>query len=107
MPGLRLKPEQVQRLCSVEPTTCNVVVDAIVSENFLCAKLDGHYKRLTEAADVSRAQPAKARILEGWGRPPARRETQQPDAEQRQRGGLGHLGPCNRHKREAAIERRG
>jgi hypothetical protein len=41
-----------------------------------------------------------------FGPPPARPETQQADAEQRQRRGLGHLGPCNWREREAAVERR-
>jgi hypothetical protein len=48
MPGLRLKTEQVQRLCGIEPTMCQTVLDALVTAKFLCVKPDGHYARLTE-----------------------------------------------------------
>jgi len=47
MPGLRLKPNQVQRLCGVERTICQMVLDALVHEQFLCVRSDGHYARLT------------------------------------------------------------
>jgi hypothetical protein len=47
MPGLRLKPDQVQRLCGVERTMCQMVLDALVDEQFLCVRSDGHYARLT------------------------------------------------------------
>jgi len=48
MPGLCLKPEQVQRLCGVERTICRMALDALVAEKFLCVKSDGHYARLTD-----------------------------------------------------------
>jgi len=41
MPGLRLKPAQVQRLCGVERMICQMVLDVLVDEKCLCAKLDG------------------------------------------------------------------
>jgi hypothetical protein len=47
MPGLRLKSEQVQRLCGVERTICNMMLDALVNEGFLCIGSDGRYARLT------------------------------------------------------------
>ena len=59
MPGLRLKPEQVQRLCGVERTICQMVLDVLVDEKFLCVKSDGHYARLTDAT-IQRPQPATA-----------------------------------------------
>jgi hypothetical protein len=59
MPGLRLTAEQVHRLCGVEQKTCRAVLDALVSEKFLCTKSDGTYTRLTEG-DVLGARPAKA-----------------------------------------------
>ena len=40
MPGLRLKSEQVQRLRGVERTMCQMVLDLLVDEEFLCVKLD-------------------------------------------------------------------
>ena len=48
MPGLRLKVEQVQRLCGTEPAICKVVLDTLVEAKFLCVKSDGHYARLTD-----------------------------------------------------------
>jgi len=48
MPGLRLTSKQVQRLCGVEPRVCDVVLSALVDEEFLCAKSDGTYARLSD-----------------------------------------------------------
>src|ERR1700688_1896675 len=48
MPGLRLQAKQVQRLCGIEPTMCQQVLDSLVAERFLYAKPDGHYARLTD-----------------------------------------------------------
>jgi len=47
MPGLRLTPDQVQRLCGVERTMCQMVLDVLVDEEFLGVTLDGQYARLT------------------------------------------------------------
>jgi len=57
MPGLRLNAEQVQRLCGIEETMCQLVLDSLVAEKFLCAKSDGRYARLT---DGHHPHPAKA-----------------------------------------------
>jgi len=59
MPCLRLKPEQVQRLCGVEPTICRMMLDLLVDEKFLCLKSDGRYARLT---DGHHPHPAKAHL---------------------------------------------
>jgi hypothetical protein len=48
MPGLRLRPEQVQRLCGVEQSICKRVLDALVDGEFLCVKPDGAYARKAE-----------------------------------------------------------
>ena len=48
MPGLRLKPEQVQRLCGVERTMCQLALDSLLDSKFLCVKSDGQYARLTD-----------------------------------------------------------
>jgi CheY-like chemotaxis protein len=48
MPGMHLKPEQVQRLCGVEADVCRPVLDALVGTGFLCVKADGSYARLTD-----------------------------------------------------------
>lgn len=57
MPGLQLKPEQVQRLCGLERTLCRTVLDSLVTAEFLCVKSDGTYARPTDA-DVVRPHPA-------------------------------------------------
>jgi hypothetical protein len=59
MPGLRLKSEQVQRLCGVEQTICQLVLDSLVDAKFLCVKEDGAYVRLTDE-EISRPRAAKA-----------------------------------------------
>jgi len=45
MPGLRLKLEQVQRLCGVDRAVCQHVLDSLVDGEFLCVKPDGVYAR--------------------------------------------------------------
>ena len=54
MPSLRLTPEQVQRLCGIDPTLCRTVLDALVDMNFLCVKADGAYARVSDGADHPR-----------------------------------------------------
>jgi hypothetical protein len=48
MPGMKLRLEQVQRLCGIEQTMCKLVLDSLVKAGFLCLKSDGTYVRLTE-----------------------------------------------------------
>jgi hypothetical protein len=48
MPGLRLRSEQVQRLCGIERTVCQLVLDSLVESKFLCVKADGAYARVTD-----------------------------------------------------------
>jgi hypothetical protein len=50
MPGLRLTPEQVRRLCGIEWTMCKTALVALVDENFLRVTADGHYVRSTDGA---------------------------------------------------------
>jgi hypothetical protein len=59
MPGLRLKVEQVQRLCGVEHVICRAVLDALVEAGVLCVKPDGAYARLTDG-QIPDPRPAKA-----------------------------------------------
>jgi hypothetical protein len=61
MPGLRLTTQQVQRLCGIERTLCQTVLDSLVEARFLCVKSDGAYARLTDG-DVPRPRPAKAEL---------------------------------------------
>ena len=48
MPGMRLKLEQVQRLCGIERSLCKVVLDSLVNASFLCVNADGRYGRLAD-----------------------------------------------------------
>jgi hypothetical protein len=59
MPGLKLRIEQVQRLCGIEQTMCRLILDALVKTRFLCLKSDGTYVRLTEGSSP-RPRPMKA-----------------------------------------------
>jgi hypothetical protein len=43
MPGMRLKLEQVQRLCGIEPSLCKEALEALVDAKFLRVKSDGSY----------------------------------------------------------------
>jgi hypothetical protein len=60
MPGMRLTPDQVQRLCGVERALCRLALDALVASKFLCVKADGHYARVTDGGDMPRRFRAKA-----------------------------------------------
>jgi hypothetical protein len=62
MPGLRLTIEQAERLCGVERTLCQAVLDALVDAQFLCRKANGTYARLTEG-DTARPRLAKANLM--------------------------------------------
>ena len=59
MPGLSLRPEQVQRLCGVDSTLCENVLEALVESGFLSRRADGAYGRYRNP-DISRARQAKA-----------------------------------------------
>lgn len=56
MPGMRLKLEQARRLCGVERAECQRVLDALVTEKFLCLKSDGAYARFTDGEVLVRVQ---------------------------------------------------
>ena len=59
MPGLRLKAEQVQRLCGIERSVCRIVLETLVDAKFLCVKVDGRYARPTEGREPSH-EPARS-----------------------------------------------
>jgi hypothetical protein len=50
MPGLRLKCDQVARLCGLERAACQVALDTLVAAGFLCVKAEGAYGRATDGA---------------------------------------------------------
>jgi DNA-binding IclR family transcriptional regulator len=43
MPGLRLKLEQIQRLCGMDRSMCQVVLESLVNAKFLGVSPDGYY----------------------------------------------------------------
>ncbi len=51
MPGMRLRVEQVRRLCGVEYASSLRVLNALVQERFLVANSDGTYVRATGGGD--------------------------------------------------------
>lgn len=59
MPGMRLTPEQVQRLCGVERGLCQTLLDSLVNAKFLRVSADGQYVRATEG-EISGPRRAKA-----------------------------------------------
>jgi hypothetical protein len=72
MPGMRLQAKQVQRLCGIEETTCQLALDLLLASNFLCLKPDGTYARVTDGyhpSDESLALgPERARQQEQAGK---------------------------------------
>ena len=48
MPGMRLTPVQVQRLCGIDASVCSRVLESLVRMKFLSMGLDGCYMRLTQ-----------------------------------------------------------
>ncbi len=61
MPGLTLRPEQVQRLCGVDRNLCETALAMLVESGFLSVRPDGAYGRFKNP-DITRARPAKASL---------------------------------------------
>ena len=61
MPGLRLTLQQAQRLFGVEPPVCQMVLDALVHEKFLCVTPNGAYARMADG-EIARPRAAKANL---------------------------------------------
>jgi hypothetical protein len=61
MPGMKLRVEQVQRLCGIDASMCKAVMDALVKAQFLSLKSDGTYLRLTEGSSP-RPRPVKTEL---------------------------------------------
>ena len=66
MPGLALKPAQVQRLCGVDQAACKVVLDALVDAGFLTARGDGAYTRRS-GDEAIRLKTVKANLAQTPG----------------------------------------
>jgi hypothetical protein len=56
MPDLRLTATEAQKLCGVEPSMCQAILDALVDARFLRLRPDGTYARVadSEAAGLPR-----------------------------------------------------
>lgn len=61
MPGLTLKPEQVQRLCGADRALCETALATLVDSGFLSRRSDGAYGRYRNP-DIARVRPAKATL---------------------------------------------
>ena len=66
MPGLRLKPEHVRRLCGVDADLCQMALESLVDAKFLRANPDGTYARLTDG-EVARMRVSSADLVIGKG----------------------------------------
>jgi hypothetical protein len=51
MSDLRLRPEQVQRLCGIDDDMCQEALDALVEAKFLRVRSDGSYVRGVDNSD--------------------------------------------------------
>jgi hypothetical protein len=57
MPDQRLTLQQIQRLCGIERTPCQLTLDVLVETAFLYVSPNGVYTRLPEGADSPRSSP--------------------------------------------------
>jgi hypothetical protein len=61
MPGMRLTPQQLQRLCGIGPSLCDAVLESMVAARFLTARPDGTYVRASDGLPQPRMIKAAAR----------------------------------------------
>jgi hypothetical protein len=59
MPGLSLTSEQLARLCGIDRTMCDLVLEALIDRKFLALRSDGRYARLTGGESIG-PRPARA-----------------------------------------------
>jgi hypothetical protein len=59
MPGLRVTRKQMQRLCGIDRTICQMVLDTLVETRFLYVKADRTYARFTDG-EIPYPRAAKA-----------------------------------------------
>jgi hypothetical protein len=57
MPGMNLTSDQVARLCGMERSACQTVLDALVEAKFLTLTTDGTYVRRTDDVRPARVAP--------------------------------------------------
>ena len=61
MPGMKLRIDQIARLCGIDHPMCDLVLDALVRTSFLFLQSDGTYVRSTDGGK-SLPRPAKAAL---------------------------------------------
>jgi hypothetical protein len=66
MPEMKLRAEQVQRLCGIDQTMCAQILEDLVSAGFLCRRPDGTYVRVAEGK-FPLPRPAKAGLSPASG----------------------------------------
>jgi hypothetical protein len=70
MPGLHLTPNEIERLCRIERTICQAVLDSLVRDRFLTATSDGTYRRATDGVDRPAAKASNEREAPDAARTP-------------------------------------
>jgi len=66
MPGMRLTPEQVERLSGVDCAVCRCVLDDLVRARFLNSLANGSYGRVSETSiTASRSLHGASQIASG------------------------------------------
>ena len=61
MPGMNLTSDQVARLCGMERSTCQTVLDALVDAQFLTLTPDGTYVRRSDEVGRTRRVANRSR----------------------------------------------
>lgn len=61
MPGMRLTPQQLQRLCGIGPALCDAVLESMVQSRFLALRPDGTYARASDGLPQPRMAKASPR----------------------------------------------
>jgi hypothetical protein len=62
MPGMRLRLEQVQRLCGIEQPLCKLALEALVEAKFLRLESDGAYVLFGSVRGISGARGRSTRL---------------------------------------------
>jgi len=62
MPGMRLRLEQVQRLCAIEQPLCKLALEALVEAKFLRLESDGAYVLFGSVRGISGARGRSTRL---------------------------------------------
>jgi hypothetical protein len=68
MPGMRLTPEQVERLSGVDRAVCQCVLDDLVRAKFLSRLSNGSYGKGSDTSITeSRSGNSERQVAHGWG----------------------------------------